>query len=98
MVTYVSLINWTDQGVRSYQDTVKRAEDFRALVDRQGGRVREVLWTLGEHDLVSVAEFPDEQTATATMLQITSLGNVRSRTLRAFDAEEMQGIVDRSTS
>ncbi|HEY7144498.1 MAG TPA: GYD domain-containing protein [Streptosporangiaceae bacterium] len=95
-MTYVSLINWTDQGIREYRETTHRAADFTKLVESAGGRVRELLWTVGEFDVVCVAEFPDEHAAMAALLQVGSAGNVRSRTLRAFGAGEMAGIVSRA--
>jgi uncharacterized protein with GYD domain len=96
MTTYVSLINWTDQGIRNFRDTTKRAEDFSKLVENSGGRVRELLWTVGECDLVCVVDFPDDEAGVATLLQVGSLGSIRSRTLRAFSADEMTGIIRRT--
>lgn len=96
MTTYVSLINWTDQGIRNFRDTTQRAQDFSKLVESSGGRVRELLWTVGECDLVCVADFPDEEAGVAALLQVGSLGSVRSRTLRAFSADEMTGIIRRA--
>ena len=96
MPTYVSLINWTDQGVRNFRDTVHRAQDFRGLVQDSGGQVRQILWTLGEYDVVGVVDFPDDETATATLLQLGALGNVRTKTMKAFDAEQMTAIIQRT--
>ena len=96
MATYVSLINWTDQGIKNFRDTTQRAEDFTRLVERSGGRVRELLWTVGQYDIVSVVEFPDDEAGVAALLQVGSLGNIRSNTLRAFNAGEMTGIISRT--
>ena len=87
MTTYVSLINWTEQGIKNYRDTTQRAEDFSKLVENSGGRVRELLWTVGEYDIVCVLDFPDDEAGVAAMLQLGSGGNVRSNTLRAFGAD-----------
>jgi hypothetical protein len=62
------LINWTDQGIKNFRDTVRRAEDFQGLVQRNGGQVRQIVWTLGEYDVVGVVDFPDDETATVTLL------------------------------
>jgi len=96
MPTYVSLINWTDQGIKNYKDTTSRAEDFTKLAESLGGRVREVLWTVGEYDIVVVVDFPDDETGTAALLMSGSLGNIRTRTMRAFNAEEMGNIIRRT--
>jgi uncharacterized protein with GYD domain len=97
MSVYVSLINWTEQGVKNFSSTTGRAEEFSKLVGNFGGRVRELLWTVGQYDLVCVAEFPDDETAAAALLKTASAGNIRSTTLRAFNDEEMAGIVSRAT-
>jgi uncharacterized protein with GYD domain len=96
MPTYVSLLNWTEQGIKHYRDTTDRAHDFTNLVEKSGGRVREVLWTIGEFDLVAVFDVPDDETLTATLLQLGEKGNVRTRTMRAFNAQEMGGILQRA--
>ena len=96
MPTYVSLLHWTDQGIKNYKDTISRAADFTKVVESSGGRVRELLWTVGEYDLVSVADFPDDETGTACLLQVGSLGNIRSNTMRAFSADEMTTIIGKT--
>ena len=96
MPTYVSLIHWTEQGIKNYKDTASRAEDFSKLVESAGGRVREMLWTVGKYDIVVVAEYPDDETGTAALLKVGSLGNVRTNTMRAFSADEMRTIIGRT--
>ena len=96
MPTYVSLIHWTEQGIKDYKDTTSRAADYSKLVESSGGRVRELLWTVGEYDIVAVAEFPDDESGTAALLQVGSLGNVRTSTMRAFNADEMSNIIRRA--
>jgi len=96
MPIYVSLVKWTGQGLKNYRDTIDRARDYSALVEHLGGRTRELLWATGEYDIVTVAEFPDDETGMAAMLQVGALGSVRTTTMRAFDAEEMTGIIARA--
>lgn len=96
MATYVSLVSWTDQGIRDFRETTHRAADFTKLVESSGGTVRELLWTVGECDIVCVADFPDDESGVATLLQVGSAGNIRSKTLRAFSADEMTRIISRA--
>jgi uncharacterized protein with GYD domain len=93
MPTYVSLINWTDQGVAGFKETVARGEDAKRAAAAMGGSIREILWTVGPYDIVTIADFPDETTATAFLLALGSRGNIRTTTLRAFSAEEMTQII-----
>ncbi len=97
MPTYVSLINWTEQGIKSFPETTKRAEDFTKLVEASGGKVRELAWTVGEYDIVSVVEFPDEESGVAALLRLGSAGNIRTNTMRAFSAREMESIIAKTS-
>ena len=96
MPTYVSLIHWTDQGIKNYKNSPSRAADVTKLAESSGGRVRELLWTVGEYNLVTIMEFPDDETATAVLLQVGSVGNIRSNTMRAFSAGEMTTIIGKT--
>ena len=96
MPTYVSLINWTDKGVTDVSSTVDRAEAAQELAGKFGGSLKEILWTIGPYDIVAISEAPDDETATAFALALSSQGNVRTTTLRAFSADEMRGIVAKS--
>lgn len=89
----VSLVNFTDQGIRSFKDSPKRADAFAQLVQKHGGSVKGIWWTLGEYDIVVVTEVPDDETYAAIGLQLGSLGNVRTQTLRAFDRSEFEKII-----
>jgi uncharacterized protein with GYD domain len=93
MAKFITLISWTDQGIRGFRDTAKRADDAAALAERMGGTFESIWWTLGPHDAVALADFPDDETGTAFLLAVGSLGNVRTTTMRAFTREEMEGII-----
>ena len=93
MRSYVILLNWTDQGAKNSRETIKRARAFHTLIESRRGKVREHLYTLGEYNIVMVTEFPDDDTATAAMLTLASLGNVRTKTMRAFTDGETAAIM-----
>jgi uncharacterized protein with GYD domain len=95
MPTYVILMNWTDQGVRTVRDTVQRREQADGLAERHGARIEQVYWTVGPYDLVTIVEAPDDESATAMLVELGSAGNLRTTTLRAYDREEMSGILQR---
>jgi uncharacterized protein with GYD domain len=97
MPTYVSLVNWTDQGVRQFQDTVDRADAVEQLAQKLGGSMDHLFWTLGGYDLVAISQFPDDESATAFALAVSSQGNVRTSTMRAFDKDEMRAILSKAT-
>jgi uncharacterized protein with GYD domain len=95
MPTYVTLIKWTDQGVRNAKDSIQRAGAFRSDLERRGGKLLSIYWTQGKYDIVTTIDAPDDQTAMAALLAVGGLGNVRTETLRAFNETEMQSILQK---
>lgn len=92
MARFVSLLNWTDQGAKTAADTVDRAEAAKKVASDMGGSL-EVYWTMGAYDMVAITEFADDETAVAFLAKVSSLGNIRSQTMRAFDADSVRGII-----
>ncbi|MGO4814275.1 GYD domain-containing protein [Cupriavidus sp. 2MCAB6] len=93
MATFVALLNFTDQGIRTVKDTTKRAAAVREMAKKNGIDMKDIYWTLGQYDLVVTFTAPDEATMTAFGLSLGMAGNVRTQTLRAFSADEMDGIL-----
>jgi len=93
MATFIVLGNFTEQGIRNIKESPKRSEAFKAMAAKAGVKVKEIYWTLGHYDIVTVTEAPDVATATALGLAIASQGNVRTETLTAFSAEEFGKIL-----
>lgn len=56
----VTLANWTDQGARDVKDSVKRGEAFVAGAEKMGGKVHQLVWTMGPHDIVAIVEAPND--------------------------------------
>ena len=93
MITYVVLANFTDQGIRSAKESPKRADAFKQMAKTFGVTVKDLFWTQGRYDIVTVIEAPDESSAMSLSLSLGALGNVRTETLRAFSAADMTTIV-----
>ena len=93
MPTFVALLSFTDQGIKTVKDTVQRAEAATALGKRLGANIKELFWTLGPYDVVAVVEAPDDETATRFALATGSQGNVRTLTMRAFGRDEVTRIL-----
>ena len=92
MPTYVSLCKWTEEGVKNARETTKRAEAAKAAVRKLGGKLTTILWTQGNYDLIAISDFPDEESAMAFLLTLGGQGNVRTETLRAYGAQDMERI------
>lgn len=95
MVTYIALSTFTDQGIRSVKDTTKRADAVREAAKKFGCNMTQLYWTLGQYDLVSVIEAPNDESATAFALAISAAGNIRMQSLRAFAKDEMNKILSK---
>jgi uncharacterized protein with GYD domain len=95
MPRYVVLVNWTDQGIKNVKETLRRTDSGSDLAEKHGLKLEQAYWTVGPYDMVTVFEAPDDEALSAHLLEIGSLGNVRSTTLRAYSEQEMEGILRR---
>lgn len=93
MAMYVSLLQFTDQGVRNVKDTSKRSEAATAEAEKMGVKIINIFWTMGAYDVVVLLDAPNDETVSAFSLKLGSLGNVKSQTMRAFRVEEMESIL-----
>ena len=93
MPTYISLVQFTDKGIQAAKETTQRVAEWAARVQSMGVSVKQMYWTLGEYDQVCVFEAPDDETAASVLLAADLLGNIRTQTLRAFTASEMEKIL-----
>jgi uncharacterized protein with GYD domain len=94
MATFITTMHFTEQGIKAVRDTCKRSAQFKAAAEKMGIKVSGIYWTLGAFDGVIVCEAATEEAATAAMLHLGSLGNIRTQTARAYDPAEMQKILD----
>ncbi len=93
MPTYVSLVRFTDQGIRNIKEAAERIAAVEKLLDQVGARMSQLYLTMGRYDYVAVMEAPDDETATKAALALGSLGNVRTETLRAYGRPEIAKII-----
>ncbi|MBB4571704.1 GYD domain-containing protein [Rhizobium leucaenae] len=84
MTTYIVLLNWTDQGVRSVKESPRRLDAAKKQLQEMGGSFKHFFLTMGDHDMVAVCEAPDDAVMARFALTLGMGGNVRSRTLKAF--------------
>lgn len=96
MPTYVALLDWTDQGVRAFRESVDRYQAASEQFGKLGVSFKEVYWTLGAHDLVAIVDAPDDEALAAALLSVASQGNIRTTTMRAFSADEMRSLIGKA--
>jgi uncharacterized protein with GYD domain len=93
MPTYVTLINYTEQGIKNIKESPQRLAAVRQAIEGAGGKLLSFYWTLGQYDAIAISEAASDEAYTAVMLAIGGQGAIRSTTLRAFNDEERQRII-----
>ena len=93
MPYYILLINWTEQGISKINESSDRYNSFKASLEKVGGKLVGGYYTFGEYDVVIIIETPNDETVMSLMLKVGSAGNVRTKTLKAFAAEEGMKII-----
>ena len=93
MAMYISLIQFTDPGIHDIKETVKRHEASMAEAEKMGMKIVEAFWTMGAYDVVVLLDAPDDATMSAFALKVSSMGSVKTHTMRAFPKKEMEKIL-----
>lgn len=93
MPTYITLMHFTQEGVKNIKDSPARLDDAKKLFNAMGAELKAWYLTLGEYDAVAIAEAPDDETGTKLLLTVGSQGNIRTETFRAFTEEEYRKII-----
>ena len=94
MATYIAMIQFTQQGLETIDQSPARAEAFTAAAEKLGASVRKIFWTTGAVDGLVSIDAPDEATAAAAFLALSRDGNVKTQMLRAYDRSEFQQLLD----
>lgn len=93
MPTYISLVSWTDQGIRNVKEAPQREDHFKKAVEAAGGKVNGFYLTMGKYDAVVIYDLPSDETAAAIVLSTGSRGNVRTVTMKAFGEDQFRNII-----
>ena len=95
MATYISFLNFTEQGVKTIKDLPGRIAAGRQAFEANGGKTLNYYLTLGAQDAVVVYEFPDDETTASMALAQAGLGNLRTTTMRAFTEAEIPSVLSK---
>ncbi len=93
MATYIVLFNFTDQGIRNVKQSPQRAKVAIAAAEKLGVKMKDNYWTMGAYDFVGIVDAPNDEAMTTLALSVGSQGNVRTQTMRAYSADEMEKIL-----
>ncbi|MCE2462977.1 MAG: GYD domain-containing protein [Dehalococcoidia bacterium] len=94
MPSYVLLLNYTDEGMSNIKYLSQHVSALRQAVEAAGGHMPHISLTMGQYDLIAIIEAPSDQACVSISLGLSSLGNFRSTTLKAFTEDELINIVD----
>ena len=92
MPHYISLVKWTDQGIRNVKESPKRADMVLRMAEKLGGKMQ-LFYTMGDYDIVALTEAPNDETAMQLLLQIGTIGSVRTTTMKAWTQDEAAKVV-----
>lgn len=93
MATYMSLIRYTDQGIRTIKESPNRLDAAKKAFQAAGGELKQFYLAMGKYDIVIISEAPDDETVARISLSLGSMGNVRTQTMRIFPEAEFRKIV-----
>ncbi len=94
MPTYIRLMKMTDQGSKDLKNASAKIEEGMKLQQKMGGKVIGVYMVMGEYDFVTIGEFPSDEASAAFSLAISSRGDVKVMTLKAFPAKDIPAILN----
>ena len=93
MPIYISLVRWTEQGIRNVKESPQRLDAAKKAIEAAGGKWLGFYLTMGRYDMVLIFELPSDEVAATVALSVGSRGNVRTETLKAFPADQYRGII-----
>jgi len=93
MPMFIMSLGWTDQGIRAVKDAPKRSQAARDLAKKVGVDIKQVYLTSGDSDLLLIVDTPNGDNVAKFALALGALGNVRSRTARAWREPEFQKLI-----
>ena len=88
MPTYVTLWKYTKDGLMDIKKTPQRFEIVKKIIEKAGGKLLSIYGLIGEYDLITVMELPDEKAAFSTILKICSTGRITSQTMTALSIDD----------
>lgn len=92
MPTYISMLRYTQQGIGAAKNAPARIDAAKEAYRKAGGELKAIYLTMGQYDLVVIAELPNDETVARMALSLGSQGNIRTETMRAFTETEFRKI------
>lgn len=83
MPKYMAFVKFTPEGFKATRASgaAKRRDVNASLIQSMGGRLEAYYYGLGEWDICTITDLPDDETAAATVLTVRAGGAVSSATI-----------------
>jgi uncharacterized protein with GYD domain len=88
MPLYLTLAKYTEEGRKNIDQAPVKYKDFVNLVETKGGKLIGAYGLMGEWDLATIAEFPDDKTAMTVVMKLGKAGRVATQTMNAIHMED----------
>jgi uncharacterized protein with GYD domain len=93
MPAYISLLNFTQQGIEKIKESPARLDKARQAFKAMGAELKAFYLVMGRYDAVVISEAPNDETVGKLVLMIGAQGNIRTETLRAFTEDEYRKMI-----
>ena len=93
METYISLVNFTEQGIKNIKESPARIDALRRAIEPAGGKLLGWYLTQGQYDVVVITQGSDAKAMMSVLLATGAQGNVRTETMRAFTEAEFKDVL-----
>jgi uncharacterized protein with GYD domain len=93
MATYVTLVNYTKQGIMNIKESPARLDAAKGAFKAFGAEMKQFYLAMGRYDIVIVSEAPNDEAVAKAALAIGSGGAVKTETFRVFNEDEYRNII-----
>ena len=98
MPKYLIEASYTLEGVKGVQSAggSSRRDAVAKVAESVGGRLECFYFAFGEHDVYTIVDLPDNESATAVALGVNAAGGASVRTVVLLEPEEVDAAAKRS--
>jgi uncharacterized protein with GYD domain len=93
IMLFICSLNWTEKGISSVKDAPKRIKAARDIAKKVGVEMKQLYLTSGDSDMVAIVDTPNGDNMAKFAMAIGMLGNVRTRTARAWPEADMLKLI-----
>ena len=93
MPGYISLMKFTPKALADLKGSPSRLTEAKTVAQKMGIKAVGVWRTMGEYDMVTVIDAPNDEAASLLNLASASTGYVTTETMRAYSEDEWKALI-----